>query len=201
MPLKIGLTGGIASGKSTVADRFAELGIEVIDADRIARELVKPATPLLERIRKELGEEFIDGEGKLDRRRLREHVFTHPEARARLEAILHPAIRSEMEARARKSTSPYVVLVIPLLVEKELQDLVDRILVVDLPETEQLARVCKRDRVDPEQARRILASQASREQRLAAADDVIDNAGSKDALRRAVDELHLEYLELAGESH
>ena len=201
MPLRIGLTGGIASGKSTVADRFAELGIEVIDADRIARELVKPGAPLLERIRRELGEEFIDGEGKLDRRRLREHVFAHPEARARLEAILHPAIVREMEAHARKSTAPYVVLVIPLLVEKDLQDLVDRILVVDLPETEQLARVCERDRVDPEQARRILASQASREQRLAAADDVIDNAGSKDALRQAVDELHLKYLELAGESH
>jgi len=200
MPLKIGLTGGIASGKSTVAERFAELGAEVIDADRIARELVEPGSPLLERIRGEFGERFFDEEGRLDRRRLREHIFSHPDARARLEAILHPAIRNEMERRARESTSPYVVLVIPLLVEKNLQELVDRVLVVDLPEEEQVRRACLRDRIDPGQARRILDSQATRQARLAAADDLLSNTGSMEALRRAVDELHLRYLALAGES-
>ncbi len=195
--LKIGVTGGIASGKSTVADEFARLGIEVIDADRIARELVEPGSPLLTRIREELGDRFIDDEGRLNRRRLREHVFTHPEDRAKLEAILHPAIRREMEIRAGRSRSPYVLLVIPLLVEKGLEPMVDRVLVVDVPESVQVDRLCRRDQVDARQAQRILESQTSREARLAAADDVILNTGSLDDLRTAVERLHRRYLELA----
>ncbi len=197
MPFRVGLTGGIASGKSTAAERFAELGAEVIDADRIARELVEPGTPLLERIRRSFGETFFDAEGRLDRRRLREHIFAHPEERARLEAILHPAILKEMERRAAASRAPYVVLVIPLLVEKGLQERVDRVAVVDLPEADQIERLRARDGTDPEQARRILASQAGRAQRLAAADDLLDNSGSRQALRQAVDALHRRYLELA----
>ena len=199
MPLRIGLTGGIASGKSTAADLFSSLGIDVIDADRISRELVAPGSPLLEQIGNRLGGRFIDARGGLDRARLREHIFTHPEARQTLEQILHPAIREEMERRARKSRSPYVVLVIPLLIEAGQRDLVDRILVVDVPETLQLARVCERDGITREQARKILASQASREERLAAADDILGNEGTEQALRDEVLKLHRHYLELASD--
>ncbi len=195
--LKIGVTGGIASGKSTVADEFARLGIEVIDADQIARELVEPGSPLLACIREDLGNRFIDNEGRLNRRLLREHVFTHPEDRAKLELILHPAIRREMEIRAGRSRSPYVLLVIPLLVEKGLEPMVDRVLVVDVPESVQVDRLCRRDQVDARHAQRILESQTSREARLAAADDVILNTGSLDDLRTAVERLHRRYLELA----
>ena len=195
--LKIGLTGGIASGKSTAADEFARLGIEVIDADRIARELVEPGSPLLTRIREELGDRFLDEEGRLHRRRLREYVFAHPGERAKLEAILHPAIRREMEARASQSRSSYVLLVIPLLVEKGLESMVDRVLVVDVPESLQVDRLRRRDQVDARHAQRILESQADRETRLAAADDVILNTGSLDDLRTAVERLHRHYLELA----
>ena len=195
-PLKIGLTGGIASGKSTVAELFAKFGIDIIDADRISRELVAPGSPLLARIRDQLGGRFIDAQGRLDRKRLREHVFTHPEARKTLELILHPAIRDEMEKRARQSNSPYVVLVIPLLVETGQKDLVDRILVVDVPEEVQIERVSKRDGITAEQAERILESQAKRQERLAAADDVIVNTGSREALQKAVEALHRQYLQL-----
>lgn len=198
MPLKIGLTGGIASGKSTIADLFSDLGIEVIDADRISRELVEPGSPLLEQIRTRLGEAFIDEQGRLDRSRLREHVFNHPGARKTLEQILHPAIRAEMEKRARRSFSPYVILVIPLLVETGQQELVDRVLVVDTPEKLQLDRVRERDGISTDQARKILASQANREERLAVADDVILNTGSREKLREAVERLHHQYLELTG---
>ncbi|RTZ72030.1 MAG: dephospho-CoA kinase [Gammaproteobacteria bacterium] len=197
-PLKIGLTGGIASGKSTVADLFEELGIDVIDADRISRELVEPGSPLLEQIEDRLGSAFIDALGRLDRTRLREHIFSHPKARKTLEGILHPAIREEMEQRARKSRSPYVVLVIPLLIETGQQELVDRILVVDVPERAQIERVVERDGISAEQARKILESQAKRDERLAAADDVIRNTGSPDSLREEVERLHRHYLQLAG---
>ncbi len=197
MPFRVGLTGGVASGKSTAAERFTELGVEVVDADRIARELVAPGTPLLERIRRIFGPEFIDGSGQLDRRRLRERVFADEAARRTLEALLHPAIRDAMERRAEAAASPYVVLMIPLLVEKGLKSLVDRVLVVDLPEEEQIRRLCARDAIDPALARRMVASQASRRERLAAADDVLLNTGDREALRRAVDRLHEDYLKQA----
>jgi len=196
-PLKIGLTGGIASGKSTVAELFAELGVDIIDADRISRELVAPGSPLLERIKNQLGEQFIDAQGRLNRKRLREHIFANPEARKTLERILHPAIRDEMEKQSHQSRSPYVVLVIPLLIETGQKDLVHHILVVDVPEQVQIERVTERDGITAEQAGRILESQAKREQRLAAADDVIVNTGSHEALQKAVEELHRQYLQLA----
>ncbi|WP_456373294.1 dephospho-CoA kinase [Thiolapillus sp.] len=199
MPVKIGLTGGIASGKSTVADQFAALGAEVIDADRISRELVAPGSPLLREIADRLGEQFIREDGSLDRTGLREQVFRHPEARRTLEGILHPAIRREMLSRAEHSASPYVVLVIPLLVETGQHDLVDRILVVDVPEETQLQRLCARDHTTMEQARQILGAQVSRQERLAVADDIVHNAGAIEELEPVVARLHRDYLALAGD--
>lgn len=199
MPLKIGLTGGIASGKSLAAECFADLGVPVIDADLISRELVAPGTPLLEQIRQRFGDDFVDQRGELDRRRLREHIFDNPRARRELERILHPAIRDEMERRAEESEAPYVVLVIPLLLESGQRDLVDRVLVIDVPREMQLERLRRRDAAGIEQARKILGAQAGREQRLAMADDVISNTGSPASLCRAVEALHRKYLELAGQ--
>jgi dephospho-CoA kinase len=195
--LRIGLTGGIASGKSAVASVFASFGIPVIDADLISRELVQPGNPALARIVEAFGESMLDPAGQLDRRRLREKVFADVAQRKRLEAILHPAIREELQQRSRVAGGPYQVLVIPLLVENGLQHLVDRILVVDVPEATQLARLKVRDSVTEEHARRVLAAQSGRDMRLAAADDVITNTGNLDDLRKQVDALHRKYLVLA----
>ncbi|BAZ95021.1 dephospho-CoA kinase [Thiohalobacter sp. COW1] len=195
--LKIGLTGGIACGKSTVAAGFAELGVPVIDADVIARELVEPGEPALAEIARELGQAFIAADGRLDRVRLRDHVFRDPMARKRLEAILHPRIAAEMQARADRLDTPYCLLVIPLLLEAGQQSLVDRILVVDCPEVLQRARLAERDDADPEQISAILASQLERERRLAAADDILCNDGTPEQLRDRIDGLHARYLTLA----
>jgi len=194
--LRIGLTGGIASGKSAVAAEFASLGIPVIDADVISRELVEPGQPALARIVDLFGPEVLGQSGRLDRRRLRELVFADPAQRKRLEDILHPAVRAELARQAEASTGPYQVLVIPLLVENRLDYLVDRILVVDTPETTQVERLQARDAVDEAHARRMLAAQASRSARLAAADDTITNSGSLSDLRRQVAVLHEKYLEM-----
>ncbi len=194
--LRIGLTGGIASGKSAVADEFASLGIPVIDADVISRELVEPGQPALARIVDLFGAEVLDRSGRLDRRRLRELVFSDPAQRKRLEDILHPAVRVELARRSQASTGPYQILVIPLLVENGLDYLVDRILVVDTPEATQLERLQARDGVDETHARRMLAAQTSRSARLAAADDTISNTGSLADLRRQVAALHEKYLEM-----
>ena len=199
-PLKVGLTGGVASGKSTVARHFAELGVPVIDADEIARELVEPGRPALSRIARELGRQYLTPDGRLDRRRLREAVFTDPGLRRRLEAILHPAIREAMLTRANQSSAPYVLLVVPLLVESDFKDLVDRILVVDLPEAAQIQRLCRRDEITPELARRMIGAQADRDTRLAVADDVIDNSGDPRALAAEVARLHRHYLRLVSEN-
>ena len=199
-PLKVGLTGGVASGKSTVARHFAELGVPVIDADEIAHEMVEPGQPALAEIARQLGNSFITPEGRLDRRRLRKAVFADPELRRRLEAILHPAIRETMLARAKRSTAPYVLLVIPLLVESNFVNLVDRVLVVDLPEQVQLRRLCQRDGITPDLARRMIAAQADRDGRLAIADDIIDNRGIPQALASEVARLHRKYLRLASEN-
>ncbi len=201
MPLRVGLTGGIASGKSTAAERFAELGVEVIDADRIARELVEPGAPLLSQVRQTFGEVVVDDSGRLDRRRLRHLVFSDDDARKRLEALLHPAIEHELERRAAAARTPYVVLVVPLLAEKGWDRLVDRVLVIDLPEAEQLRRLCQRDRISADEARRMMAAQAGRAERRALADDLIVNTGSRKALRDAVDRLHQRYLALAEQAH
>jgi dephospho-CoA kinase len=198
--LRIGLTGGIASGKSTVAQRFTELGVPVIDADAAARAVVMAGTPGLAAVRERFGSGVIAANGELDRRALRDLVFKDPGSRRDLEALLHPLIRAEMERSAKLAAGPYVVMAIPLLVEGGSSDRVDRVLVVDVEETVQLQRVMARDGGTLEQARAILASQASRSDRLAAADDVLLNAGSVMDLRQAVDHLHEGYLRLA-EAH
>src|SRR5271155_10493 len=197
-PMRIGLTGGIASGKSTVSQRFAELGVPVIDADVASRAVVLPGTPGLSRIVRRFGPEILGADGELDRRALRNLIFDHPDSRRDLDAILHPLIRAEMETRAAAAVGPYLVMAIPLLVEGGgARGRVDRVLVVDVDEATQLQRVQARDAIGAEQARAILASQASRAARLAAADDVLPNTGSVTDLRQAVDVLHQQYLRLA----
>lgn len=197
--LVVGLTGGIGSGKTAVSDRFARYGVPVIDTDVIARELVEPGQPALAEIVAEFGSECLDGRGGLDRTHLRQRVFTDEAGRRRLEAILHPRIRAVTRERIAALTTPYGLLVIPLLVETGMTDLVDRVLVVDASEAEQIHRVMARDRIDEIQARQILAAQASRRQRLALADEVVENAGDFANLERQIADLHLYYLRLAAE--
>lgn len=188
-PLKIGLTGGIASGKSTVATMFAELGITVVDTDVIARELVLPGEPALQEIRERFGQQLVDASGHLDRAALRKRVFADEQARLDLEAILHPRIGEETRRQAEAATGPYVVIVVPLLVGSPLAHYVERIVVVDCDEELQLQRLLARDAETVEQARRILAAQASRETRLAIADDVISNDQGLQETRRQVRDL------------
>jgi dephospho-CoA kinase len=199
--VRIGLTGGIASGKSTVTQRFAELGVPVIDADVASRSVVEPGKPGLAHVVRRFGAKVLDAEGHLDRRALRALIFNDSDSRAALDAILHPLIRAEMEREAAAAQGPYVVMAIPLLIESgNARARVDRVLVVDVDETLQIQRVQARDGGSPEQARAILASQASRSARLAEADDVLLNAGSVADLRQAVDRLHEQYLQLAKSS-
>ena len=196
--LRIGLTGGIASGKSTVTQRFAELGVPVIDADVASRNVVEPGEPGLEQVVRRFGGGVLDATGHLDRRALRAVIFSDPASRQALDAILHPLIQADMERLAASAKGPYLVMAIPLLVESgRARDRVDRVLVVDVDEAVQLQRVQARDGCGEQQALAILASQASREARLAAADDVLWNAGSVADLRQAVDRLHEQYLRLA----
>jgi dephospho-CoA kinase len=195
--LRIGLTGGIASGKSTVAQRFAELGIPVVDADVAAREVVAPGTPGLAQVIKKFGPSMLGKNGELDRRALRQLIFKDPGSRQDLEAILHPLIREAMERSAEAAAGPYMVMVIPLLVESGSRGRVDRVLVVDVDEAAQLRRVQARDGGSLDQASAILASQVSRAARLAAADDVLLNDGTVTDLRQGVDGLHQKYLHLA----
>jgi len=196
-PFRVALTGGIASGKSTVADLFARHGVPLIDTDVIAREVVEPGQPALADIVAAFGPEILGADGRMDRRRMRERVFTDPAARKRLEGILHPAIRVEMERQSAAARGPYQVLVIPLLTESGRRDHVDRVLVVDAPEELQIARLMQRDHVQREQAVAALAAQAKRDARLEFADDVIVNDGDAAALTAQVDALHREYLRLA----
>jgi len=195
--LRIGLTGGIASGKSVVAGLFAARGVPVIDTDRIAREVVEPGEPALARVVEAFGKGVLDEAGRLDRRALRQRVFADPEDRRRLEGILHPAIMAELERQSAAAGGDYQVLVIPLLVEGGRSEAVDRVLVVDCPVETQLARLRARDDETEAGARAIVAAQVSREQRLAAADDVIVNDGSLEALENRVAELDAAYRERA----
>jgi dephospho-CoA kinase len=195
--LRIGLTGGIASGKSTVAQRFAELGVPVIDADVAARDVVAPGTPGLAQVIERFGPGVMAENGELDRRALRQLIFNDPDSRQDLEVILHPLIGEAMERSAEAAAGPYLVMAIPLLVEGGSRGRVDRILVVDVDEAAQIQRVQARDGGSLEQARAILASQASRAARLAAADDVLLNSGTVTDVRQAVDRLHERYLRLA----
>jgi dephospho-CoA kinase len=197
-PLRIGLTGGIASGKSTVTQRFAELGIPVIDADVASRTVVEPGKPGLARVVERFGPQVLDASGRLDRKALRAQIFNDPGSRQALDAILHPLIRADMEREAAAAQGPYLVMAIPLLVEGgTARRRVDRVLVVDVDEALQIQRLQARDGSSEEQARAILASQASRAARLGAADDVLLNTGSVAELRQAVDRLHEQYLQLA----
>ena len=196
-PFRVALTGGIASGKSTVASLFAELGVPLIDTDVIAREVVEPGRPALAAIVATFGPGVLDTQGCLDRRRMRERIFADPTAKQGLEAILHPAIRAEMERQSRVTGGPYQVLVIPLLAESGRRDHVDRVLLVDVPEALQVERLALRDGVSREQAEAALNAQATRAERLAIADDVIQNSGRVDELKQQVRALHEKYLQFA----
>jgi dephospho-CoA kinase len=195
--LRIGLTGGIASGKTTVARLFAERGATVLDTDAIAREVVEPGTASLAALVDALGGGILDDEGRLDRAELRRRVFGDAATRRQVEAILHPAILAELERQSRAAPGPYQVFVIPLLVEARLGRIVDRILVVDCPEEEQLRRLMARDGESRESALAMLDAQSTRERRLAEADDVIDNGGAAAALPAQVAALDRHYRDLA----
>lgn len=199
-PYIVAVTGGIASGKSAVTAGFERLGVPVIDADLIARELVEPGEAALAEIVQRFGADVLDGEGRLERRQLRQRIFNDIGARKALEAILHPRIRERMRTRALAATAPYVVLAIPLLTRGSDYPFIDRVLVVDVPESLQIARLTRRDGVDETGARAALAAQISREERLALADDVLDNSGTLDALEEAVAQLHARYLARAAAS-
>jgi dephospho-CoA kinase len=194
---RVGLTGGIASGKSTVAGLFAAHGVPVIDTDLIAREVIAPGTPGLEAVVAAFGANVLLPDGTLDRRRLRDLAFDTPERRQQLESILHPRIRERMEALCASSGGPYQILVIPLLIETGLESRVDRVLVVDCSERIQRDRLRVRDGESTAGASRLLAAQADRATRLRRADDVVLNTGSRDELQQPVQALHAKYLRLA----
>ena len=198
---RVGLTGGIASGKSTAAGFFATLGVPILDSDQIAREVVEPGQPPLERLVERFGPSILTADGHLDRPALREIVFSDPKARADLEALTHPAIGAAMEARSAAAGGPYQMLVIPLLVEKNLSSHVDRVLVIDCDETLQLSRLRRRDGTSREQAEAILKAQAPRAARLKTADDVINNDTDVAAVKKQVTALHQRYLKLAAQPH
>lgn len=193
-PLRIGLTGGIASGKSTVADMFGDLGVPVIDTDVIAREVVRPGQPALREIRDTFGDDVFAADGTLDRAAMRSLVFGDEEARRRLEAILHPKIGKATVDQADAAGGEYQIIVVPLLVESSLRAFVDRVLVVDCGEETQVARLLARDAESEAQARRMLAAQSSRAERLAIADDVVSNDGDLEDTREQVRALHRRYL-------
>jgi dephospho-CoA kinase len=191
--LKVGLTGGIASGKSTVTELFSGYGITVIDADVIAKQLTAAEQPLLAKIIELFGHDFLLPDGELDRKKCRDKIFSDQSAKQQLEHILHPAIRAEMSHQAALSQSTYTILAIPLLVEADFVDLVDRVLVVDIANEAQLQRLCDRDNIDITLAKRIVASQIDNQQRLQFADDVIDNNASVLSLAGQVKKLHKLY--------
>ena len=196
--LTIGLTGGIGSGKTQVADYFAERGAPVIDTDSIARELVVPGQPALQDIVAAFGETILTAEGELNRRALRQKIFARAEARRQLENILHPRIRDEVERRIQSITAPWCIIVIPLLVETGWQTFVQRILLVDSPTELQISRTMLRDHSDRDEVEKIIASQASRDQRRAAADDIIVNDASLEHLQQQVEKMHQFYNQLGG---
>ncbi|AWI78676.1 MAG: dephospho-CoA kinase [Betaproteobacteria bacterium HGW-Betaproteobacteria-13] len=197
-PVVIGLTGGIGSGKSAAASRFASHGIVVVDTDLIAHALTGPDGEAIARIAEVFGAEMIAPDRRLDRTRMRSLVFAEPAARKRLEHILHPMIRAESERQCASASSPYVILAVPLLIESgTYRERCSRVCVVDCPESVQIERVRARSGLGEDEVRAIMATQAKRAARLAAADDVIDNSGTLKALDTQVDALHASYLALA----
>jgi dephospho-CoA kinase len=198
MRLVVGLTGGIGSGKSAAADAFGKLGATVVDTDAIAHELTGPGGAAIAEVRRLFGDALIDAAGAMDRKRMRELVFADAEKKRRLEALLHPMIRAESERRIAAAPGPYVVHVVPLLVESPgFRERYQRVLVVDCPEALQVARVRQRSGLAEAEIRRIIDAQIQRQIRLAAADDVIDNSGSIAAMQQQVRQLHEKYLALA----
>ncbi|ERB62819.1 dephospho-CoA kinase [Vibrio coralliilyticus OCN008] len=201
MPFVVGLTGGIASGKTTVANLFqSQFGIEIVDADVVAREVVEPGSEGLKAIEERWGSDILLHDGTLNRAKLREVIFANAEEKAWVNGLLHPMIREKMQADIAKVTSPYGLLVIPLMVENNLQSLADRVLVVDVDKQTQMQRTVERDGVPLEQVESILAAQASRTQRLAIADDVIKNNATNQELLPQITELHQKYLEICREN-
>jgi dephospho-CoA kinase len=195
--LVVGLTGGIGSGKSAVSRLFEDYGVPVIDADHVAREVVEPGSPALDEIVRQFGDDVLLHDGRLDRANLRHKIFNDQQARKKLETILHPRIRQRMRDRLQSIGAPYAIFVVPLLIETGQHKDVDRVLVVDCPEALQMERVKKRDSASASQITAIMASQVSREQRLAEADDIIENRGSLEELNASVSSLHQQYLELS----
>ncbi|MDU5453913.1 dephospho-CoA kinase [Pseudescherichia vulneris] len=199
MGYTVALTGGIGSGKSTIANEFLKNGVSVVDADVIARQVVEPGTPALRAIAAHFGPETIQPDGTLNRRLLRERIFASPDDKRWLNALLHPLIHEETQRQIAGATSPYVLWVVPLLVENQLHTKADRVLVVDVSPETQISRTMARDGVTREHAEHILAAQATREARLAVADDVIDNNGAPDAVASDVARLHEAYLRYASQ--
>jgi len=196
--LVVGLTGGIGSGKSAAADEFARLGAAIVDTDLIAHQLTGSGGLAIPGIKKLFGEDAIGPDGAMDRKKMRDHVFADPQAKRKLEALLHPLIREESARRIAAARAPYVVHVVPLLIESpDYRRRVDRVLVVDVPEDTQVARVRSRSGLSEDEVRAIMRTQAPRAERLAAADEVLDNGGSRDALRTQVAALHQKYLQFA----
>ena len=201
MTYVVGLTGGIGSGKSTVADLFTELKVPLIDADIVARQVVEKGSPLLAKIAEHFGESVLNAEGELNRARLRQIVFADEKEKNWLNNLLHPVIREEMIRQIRQANTPYVLFVVPLLIENKLTDLCDRVLVIDVSPEIQLERVTKRDQSKIETVKNIMAAQVSREERLNYADDVVENnrplEQSLPEIKTQVKKLHRLYLELA----
>ena len=196
MSFVVGLTGGIGSGKSAAASEFERLGAVLVDTDAIAHELTQPGGPAISEVERSFGPDVIGPSGAMDRKRMRERVFADPVARKALEALLHPLIREESRARIAAAQGPYVIHVVPLLIESaDYRSRVDRVLVIDSPEELQVERVRARSGLSADEVRAIVASQATRAARLAAADDVIENRGTIDALRKQVAAFHQKYLQ------
>ncbi|HEY3986126.1 dephospho-CoA kinase [Cedecea sp.] len=200
MVYTVALTGGIGSGKSTVADAFSRSGVTVIDADVIAREVVEPGQHALALISQHFGPQILQEDGALNRRALREEIFSSPQQKQWVNNLLHPLIQRQTRDEIARATSPYVLWVVPLLVENNLQQKANRVLVVDVSPETQITRTVLRDNVSREHAQQILAAQASREARLAVADDIINNDGSPQDVVVHVDRLHRQYLKLAAQA-
>jgi len=198
-PLKVGLTGGIGSGKTTVADLFARLSVPIIEADEISREVVKTGEPAYEKIIKLFGNDIINEDGELRRDYLRKLIFNDMELKKQLESIIHPDVRKRINDCIKRVTHPYCIISIPLLFESGLQNTVDRILVIDTSEALQISRASKRDHVEPDDIRKIIQNQISRNDRLVQADDVIVNNEDIEQLVSQVEKLNSKYLKLAKE--
>ena len=197
-PWILGLTGGIGSGKSAAAEHFAALGVHVVDADQAARWVVEPGRPALSKITEHFGEHVLQADGQLNRGALRALIFSEPEQRRWLEALLHPLIREEITHNLAQAQSPYAILVSPLLIESGQYTTTQRVLVIDVPQALQIQRTLKRDNTSEEQVHAILKVQASREDRLRHADDVLTNDRDLEALKTEVERLHHFYLTLSG---